>query len=379
MLRLFINNKSYTNFEDITVRKSFVNLCNTLEVKLGLGNNENNENDYPIQLGDRFILYYNDQTMMAGYIETIEETLAFDEHEVLITGRDLTVDLLHSTVDNETAPQIKGGFYLDQIAQQLINKLNMPIRAVYDSETARPFFDQNSYITPNLGETGYHYLERYAKKGQVYLNTTSDGNLNIASANGAQTINNKLILSKNEGSKTNILEGKLTYRSDALFNQYRCHAQSNTLPLYLDRLKNIDEFKSQVTNVLGVAKLDGVRASRIYNFIADTSMDKQTATKRAALQANYSRSNYFQYQAKVGGFTYDGTNLWDTNIKVHVTHTNRLNAVLLISEVVYTLDTSGAEKCLLTLVFEDAFSAQAERTSNQKQGQQIGNIYNATQ
>lgn len=386
MIRLFINETSYVNFLTLSIRKSFINLCNSFTCQLSI---INLSDTYPIKLGDKFIVYNDNEKIMTGYIEQVEEQESAEQALVTISGRDLTADLIDTTLDGTLAPQLSGSFHLDELAQKLIDKLNLPIRVTFDSVSSRPFFTQGNYVTPKLGESGYSYLERYAKKSQVYLNTTPDGNLNIASPDSATLIPNKLILVKEQdqpqnnnpdvNSQVNILQGKLTFKQQSLFNKYRCHAQQHKLPVYIGVLKNTQQFNEQVNQVLGVATLDKVRPSRIYNFVSDVSMDKQTATKRAELQANYCNSNYFQYEAIVRGFTYDGQNLWKPNLKVHVQHTNRINGILLISEVEYNLQTDGGQKTRLICVYQDSFSLQAKRTAQQQKSQQVGNVYDSTQ
>jgi len=317
---------------------------------------------------------------MTGYIDSAVIDQSVKGSTINLEGRDLTQDLLDSTLDSTLAPQISGGFYLDEIAQKLIDNLGIPIKATYDSSQTRPFFKQDEFLTVTLGDTGYNYLEKYAKKAQVYLNTDPKGNINITSAVNAPLISTKLLLDTSSNLTNNILHSTTTYDSKNLFSKYKCHAQQHKLPIYIDKLKNASEYDTEINNITGLSQLKGVRTSRIFNFVADTPMNLATANKRAALQANFSRSNYFQYRCKVVGFTYDGITIWRTNIKVHVLDKLAgVNAILLVSEVHYVLSATEGETTELILVYPDAFTLKAERTEQEQQSQKVGDVYNSTQ
>lgn len=373
-ITLTIDGREYTDFTQIKVVDSFLMLCKHFSADVTLADNTRAT---PLKINAPCYLSVSGLKVMTGYIEKIQIVESSRKIKMRISGRDKLCDLVDSTVDASIVQPFTGNIFFDDLCREVLGKLKLPA-SVISSVFPRPFFGQGDYVTPETGTGFYEYLEKYANKLQLFLNSDANGNLLIRTAKDAETIPN-LLLMENGGANNNIISSMTTYDAPKLFNQYRCHTQQQKIPLFIDELLNVVDFQNQVTDVLGTASNSAVRTSRIYNFIASTAMDTKTATARAVWESNYANSEYFSYQCVVAGYTYDGINVWRPNLKVHVIDYHAgVDAVLLISQVTYKMSIEGLY-CQMTLVLPDSFTLKAERDAQSKISQSVGKIFDNTQ
>lgn len=374
-ISIVLDGTEYDGFTSISVTQSFLSICRGFQATVSVDNTFNEQ--YPIKLNQQCIIKVNNQKVLTGYVEKLSTHQDTQTRHIRIQGRDLLADLIDSTIDGSVIQPFTGSIYFDDLCRQVITKLGLSVETILDASD-RPVFSKDDFITPDTGMSFYSYLDKYAAKVQLYLNSDELGNLLIRRSDNANTVNNFLSLQINN-SQNNILSSESHYDTTTLFNQYRCHSQQQQLNAFTSLIKTPKDYEDQITAVIGVATNPNIRRSRIYNFIANASMNRQTAQNRAIWSSNYHNSRYMCYRCKIEGYTYNGNDLWKPNLRVPIIdEIASINATLLTAAVTFnfSVDEISTE---LHFVLPDSFSLQAERNDQSKSSQKVGDIYDATQ
>jgi prophage tail gpP-like protein len=374
IISIELNGKDYVGFKSAVVSDSFVNLCKQYSFTVGI---PETLDGYPIKLSAPCRVKINDILVLTGYVDEIVVTQNYNAREISATGSDKLSDLLDSTVDSSIIQPFSGNVYFDDVCRTVLSKLKIKANVIVES-SKRTLFVKNDYVAPQTGEGFFEYLDKYAKKSQVYLGSSPSGDLVLRDAQNAKTINTSLIYKKGDAS-SNILISTARFNTRVLFNKYRCHAQQQKLPVFVESIETPGDFDYLINSVLGESENASIRQSRVYNFISDASVDRNTAKQWAIWQSNVANAKYFNYPCTVAGFTYDGVNLWSTNSKVHVIDEFAgIDAVLLIASVQFKLDSEGAHTKLV-LVLPDSFTVQAERDKAKQKVQNVGRVFDTSQ
>jgi prophage tail gpP-like protein len=376
-ITLVLDGQEYVDFMSIEVHISFLNVCREFQAQVSIPDQE--LNDYPIKIGQKFQVLVNGQKSVTGYIEKINIKQDGSTRTLTVYGRDYLADLVDSTIDASIIQPFSGNMSFAQVCRTVIAKLGLSV-SVIDNSGNTTIFKKDDFISPDLAERCVDYLQKYADKVQVFVNSDGEGNLTIQRANDSADVQNFLAMQPRDKDQNRILESEVTYDNTLLFNQYRCHCQQQTLNSFTSQIASLVDFEDQVVGILGVARNRRVRASRIYNFISSASMDKQSATNRAIWQSNYNLSRYMCYKCNVEYFTYDSTNLWQPNQTVQVSdYYANINAKLLTSAVIFKSSVSDGNVTQLQFVPPQSFILQAERSEDSKQSQQMGKVYGSDQ
>ena len=368
-MKLYINNKPYIGFSNITFNKSFINLVSTFSAVIPITVTykdylqSNNVQKYPIIIGASVKIYVNDTIIFNGYIEKLSIKQK-DSQVMKISGRSITADIIDTTINKDIITRFSNNITLKQMCEKVLKNISLDIKVVESISTGR--FSKDDFISPQLGQSLFDFLNQYAKKKQVFIQTKGDGSIELLRSNTAIDIKAELLL-KSIGNKNNILESDTSYDVSRLYNKYVCHGQT-----FLT-------FAESDTNTKGEAIDSSIRKSRISNFISDTNLNNSEAINRAKWQSNFNKSQFMIYTCKVPHLTYDNKNPWDTNQLVNVTDTYAdIDSKLLISEVKFTEDSDSGTVSELTMVMKDSFnliSAEEQRKQLEKQiGKTLANV-----
>jgi len=377
-MQLYINNKAYDGFSDITYKKSFLNIASSFTAQLPLNDtykeyvNGNDGVQFPIILNASIKIYVDKQIIFNGYLEKINVQQKMSGRLMNISGRSITADLIDTTVNRDVMTRITNNVTLKQICQIVLKNLNMNIDVIETEDTSSQF-TKNDYLTPQVGQSVFDFLNQYAKKKQIYLSVRGDGTIKLIRSTDQQDTNTQLLL-VDDGQNNNILESDTTYDSSKLYYKYICHAQNNLAYAYTSQEDNTGN-----TGIQGQSIDNAIRTSRISNFISDTNLNSNEATDRAKWQDNFNASQFFIYNCKLAHITYDNENIWDINQIVQVIDDYAdVDSKLLISEVAFSQNVSSGVTADLKMVIKDSYSLLSIEAQRQQLEKQIGSVFRAT-
>ena len=199
------------------------------------------------------------------------------------------------------------------------------------------------------GETGqslFEFLDEYAEKSNKILTSDGKGNLIIYSNSG---LDKGVVLN-------NVVDGTNDQVKDFSYNVN-----------YSNRFKRVI-VKSQSSDldnggddIEGIALDNQVKRNLTKIIIADTELNKDTATKFAEWEINKRRSDSITYSCTVPNFFSKNDVLWQPNLLVSIIDDNAgINATMLLKRVEYNFSINGGSRCSLSFVSEDSYSLKTE-------------------
>jgi len=360
---LEIDGTRFTGWKRLNVTKSLEKMCGTFSFTASAIPGK----PFPIKMRSQCKILVEDVPVINGWIEKIDVQLESDEHEITVSGRDRTNDLVDSQPDPtiEFRPPIT----LKQMVEQMLAKINLnDIKVVnnYDLKTLK------NIATDSVGTTAFDFLEKYAKKSQILLTTDGDGNIVFQRSTGEVL---QTVLSTERDTRGQILTSSVTYDDSKRFNLYNASASGNAGSAAIFG----KEFAtSEIANQSGKATDSEIRNSRIYYFQPDDNQENPVAENRASWEANFRKANAMVYKCDVQGFipTKDPDNIWQPNYLVHIIDEFAdINARLLITDVTYSQSLDEGSKTSLTCKWEKSFTLEIERPDKDKKDSNMGSGY----
>lgn len=283
-----------------------------------------------IKDGDACKVKVDGQTLITGYVDEVRISHGGAAHEVSLSGRDVTGDLVDCSA-------IKGSGQwanrkLEQIAADLCAPFGVHVRA--DVDTGKAFAN----FALQEGETVFEALERMAKIRAVLLTTDGTGKL-VITRPGNASIATALVLGEN------ILEASGSISQRERYSQYTLKGQS----------AGGDDWSGEQASAAKATATDpAVRRYRPLIVVSDSQGDGVTLKDRALWEATFRAARAIDIMITAQGWAHSN-GLWAPNAIVHVNDKwLRLNDELLIKAVRLVLDEGGT-RAELTLTRPDAF------------------------
>lgn len=299
----------------------------------------------PIEVNDRVqIVGPNNEVLMTGNVERISVSYSADGHRITASGRDVTADLVDSTLRTK---QYQGPISFDGFVnrvmseQQVLFPLDVQVTGIGD-------VGEKEIISGDIGERVMDFLERYARRVQVVLTSGPDGSVVILRSGkqrSPQTILNVPGLPIN-----NVLSSEVDVNFAHRFGEYSCLSQLSsasggvTVPP--------DNLVSQGGNV----KDNSIRSTRFYEFEAETPMDSARAKDRVSLEANLRAARSLRYTAVIQGIKPDIQINQAIGVRDRICG---LDDVMLVSGVRYSFSLRSGSTTEVQCTFRNAYSLEA--------------------
>lgn len=305
---------------------------------------------YPVKVGDRVEIVVYGRTMALGYVDCIEPSQDEQSHSVTVAGRDLTQDLIDSSVP-DAVKAVEGPVSLRALCERTIKALGASI-VVREQVQGLAEFDTDTLQAAESGQSCMDFLSRFARKRQVFLVSDGRGALVIYRP-GRHRAASPIIHERN-GRRNNVKAYKAKLSNNDRFRRYVVRSQDN---MGADPFASYSEQGTSRTNE---AVDTGIRASRYLEIKAEESMDEAECKARAAEEANVRRARATEYQATVPGVLQADGAPWDMGLIVSVNDEYAgLRGDFLIREVTYQIDLSQGSTTAIVCAPPDAYMVKA--------------------
>lgn len=267
--------------------------------------------------GDTCAVKVDGETLITGYVDGVAVRYAKDAHEVTISGRDATGDLVDCSAIH------KSGKWSSAKAEAIAADLCRPfgIKVKLDADTG-------AAIEWNIqeGESAFECLDRLAKSKAMLLMSDGIGGLVITRAGRG----GRVATSLQRG--VNILQASLDLSFKDRFGRYVVKGQGASNDALFGAATRL---KAETTDPM-------IGRYRPLIVIAEDLADGATVKRRALWEANTRSGKSAQLGIKVQGWSHPG-GLWKPNTLVRVTDPwLRTDADLLVKNVALTLDDAGS-------------------------------------
>jgi len=347
MITIRLNGVDYREIISARVTTSVKTLCGAFSVTASA----NEDSVLPIKKGDRVQIMADLIPIVNGYVDSLTVSYDSGSHSITVTGRDVTQDVVDSTVG--TRKEFKGGVGLVSIIEAVLSDLGLSSIKVINKAGDIRSFSSSEVTSAEIGQTAFEFIEPYCRKRQILLTTDGSGNIVLVKGNSDRAGINLVNLKADREGLNNILSASFTLDDSNRFRNYKIQAQGNPLfGLSSDSASVISQISSSATD-------SEVRASRTLEFLAEESMTAADCANRVNWEANLRRAESLKYSVTVQGHSANDT-LWRFNQLVNVRDEFcDISAQLLISEVEYSFDLSSGSTSTLTLTYPDAYTLEA--------------------
>jgi prophage tail gpP-like protein len=321
----------------------------------------------PIRMGDKVQVKCAGQAVITGHVHRVWGDHDMQSHVIQAQIRDKTQDLIDSTIGPKL--DIDPPCSLKDVCDKTLKAMGLSGIKVIDKVGAKPF-KQGEKVSGAIDDKGFAFLQDWAAKRQVVLNTDGNGNLVIAQNKGEQLAGAYIHFGLPDDPRNNCT--KSSFGIDD-FNRHNAQAVSgqkspNDREHWEKQAKGEPTAQAkEMSNRYGVAHDESVRPERRRHSRGGKGQQGKSPKESAKWKANTMRAKSNEYVATVAGFTTQGGQLWWPGKLVPCyDYWWDVDAELFLKGVSLTKDFNGGAVTQLKFTLEDAFRPQAGVTKSSK-------------
>lgn len=281
------------------------------------------------------------ETLLDGFIESLNTAVDDSSHTIEISGRDKTGDLIDCSPPN--LPEFNN-LTLYQIMVEVCKPFNIQVSGSRVDDYIFP----KAKLRP--GETVFAFLNRLSKQRGLLLcnRPRTGGGIELCVPGARRYARSKI-------DSDNVLSFSLAMDSSKVFSEYTVLSQSNMISsLSLES----DEVEAQ-QEVNATHKDNSVKRYRPLTFIAEKSSNNTQALSRARWEASKRSAQLLRINVTVIGWINADNQIWKENHRVNVDYpASGIKGEYLISECSYSYGADDSQKTTMTLVNKNAFQVQ---------------------
>lgn len=362
---LVVNGVPFDNFTSISVSRSIENFCGTFSFDCTAAD----QIAFPIRRGSHAVVMVNGERIVTGWVESISPSISATDHSVSISGRDVTCDLVDSTLAASSV-ELNPPVTLESIIRQVLDALELDLE-IENRVTDLTPFGSDDLVACEAGQGAFDFIEQHARKKQVLI--TTDGRGRIVIARAENTDANYLFINRYDGAENNVLDSTAKYDDSQRFNKYVVQSQGNMVGANSAGSANLDDLVNVTSNA---AFDDGVRKGRVLHLMAEQSALAGTAYDRAVWEASVRKARSMTYSAKLDGVVDEFDEPFAFNRLAYVRDDAcGIDATMFVKSVAFSISMSGSETSF-ELAEQGAYSLELNQPKAQKRVNKIGKYMN---
>ncbi len=289
---LAIGGSLFAGWTDVTITRSLDALCGTFELSL-VDRAKTDADPFSIRDGDAVRVQVGADTIITGWIDAIAPSFTAESHDISVSGRDRTADLVDCSAVHKASSWRKAR--IEAIAAELAAPFGIGV--VARASTGAPV----DRFALQQGETVHAALERLMRFRGLLLVPTPAGDLEIITPADSAPV---AVVA--EGA--NITSASATFDQRDRFGEYIVKGQASG---------SDDRHGRAVTQIRGAARDPGVTRYRPMIVIAEDQSDGISATTRAQWEAGVRAGRSVSIEVTVPGWRpAPGADLWRPNTRV---------------------------------------------------------------
>lgn len=343
-VELKVNGKLFGGWQRVRIERGIEQIAGTFDLTAtDRWNTAQGRQGIEIKPGQRCEVLVNGRIVITGYIDSVNRSYDADSHQIGVSGRDKTADLVDCSAIYKSGQWV--GKKLEQIAADLAAPFGIGVTAAVDTGSALPV------LAIQEGETVFELLDRAARMKALLLISDGAGNLLLTRA-GRDRAPAELL----EGGNILRADGEFSWRDR--FSDYIVKGQ---------RRGDDENYAETVAHQTESVKDAGINRYRPLIVMAEDQEGNAALRQRAEWERNVRAGRATRASITVQGWGVDGQ-LWQPNTIARL-RSPLLAADLdvLIVSVTYSLDDGGTVT-ELQVAHPDAFDiiAQVKQTRLQK-------------
>lgn len=330
---LRVNGVEYRGWKRVRITRGIETCANSFELEVS-----NRPDDIPINEEDECTVIVGSTTLITGYVDRISLSLGPEEHSISFSGRDRTADLV------DCSAVLDRWEFVGVSAVELARKVAAPFGISVTLQPGLVLPKAPPRITVDPGESAFEVIERCCRLAALLPVADGRGGLLLTRA-GTARATTELVQGQN------VKGGSSTFDATGRFRKFKVLSQH----------KGSDDFYGpEAASIVATAEDLGVtRTKRVLIVRPEANTTPEHARKRAEWEATVRAARGQSASVAVQGWTQGDGTLWPVNAIVRVRlPAIRVDADVLITQAVHTLDDSSGTVTELTLRRSDAFTPQ---------------------
>jgi len=290
ILTLTTGGYAYEGWTSVSVTRSVEQAVSTFSVSLAA-----DPTDLPIRVGEPCEIDIGSTRVITGYLDIYSPGHGATNHEINVTGRSRTCDLVDCSIVTEP-PQFKNRTLTD-IASVLAAPYGVTVVDAAGLDTVIPRF------VTETGESPFSAIERLARDQAVLVTDDEEGRLVLC------RIPDLALDPPTLEHPGNILSASLTADASGRFTEYRVKGQT---------VGNDETFGESVAGVESLVEDDDLSRYRCLIIRGEKAMSPADAKRRATWEAVTRAGRSAQVEVSVRGWRDQYGALWTPNTIAHV-------------------------------------------------------------
>ena len=305
----------------------------------------------PFRGGEKCEILVDGEKVLTGHIEIVNVDGSAEKHEIEITGRDNTGDILDSKIGS--LPDFRPTTTLKSIIERIIKHIGSTIE-VKQNFNPKAFVTAEDLAAPEPGQDAWDFIETLARKRQVLLSSDADGNVLITRSSSKEI--NATLQHLLDNDSNNVLEYSVSYDTTGRYNVYRMSTQLNLIAL----VNSGSSGNADIVSQSGQATDKLIRKGRQLVLITESA--GSTPVDRSLWELNVRRARGKVYAATVHGYRNQTGNLWAVNELIQVEDEFAgISSRMLVNSVEFNIDADG-KSTTISLVEKDSFTLSIDPT-----------------
>lgn len=296
---LYVNNKIYSGWKDVSITRSLEAMAGSFSLSVV----ESKMTDtFDLFCGDEVVVKIDSDAVITGYIDDYHPSFDAESHNITITGRDKTADLIDCSASYKTGQWNNQNIFT--IAKDLCKPFGIEVKTdLKKLPTIKKFKFQTS-------ETVHEALDRLAKQLGVVITSTRDGSKLFITRSSQKALN----ITLKEGE--NILTGSASYSFKDRFSQYIVKPQQNQDETIV--AGSGDDYVIVTNKIKGICNDESIKRYRPKIFVSEYALNKSEANLRAKWEAIITAGKSSDIEIEVQGWRMPNGELWDVDKLVMV-------------------------------------------------------------
>jgi prophage tail gpP-like protein len=333
IVTLKIDGIKWTGWKSVEITRQIDAVCDSFSLGL-IDRWQEGMEAVPLAAGMPCELLIGDVPFVNGYIDKVTFNLGPTNHEITVSGRSKTADLV------DCAAIHSPGLWNNLTALELAAILAEPfgVKVTSSIDVGKPF---DSFKLEE-GETAFEALDRISKERSLLFISDNDGDL-------------KVVKLAEKTSSTDIIQGENVKTSSSSYDM------ANRFSDYIvkgQKPGNDQEYGLACAQVRGEARDESVLRYRPFMVRAENQVSVNDAIIRAKWEASTRAARAVSVTCALQGWR-DGDDLWAVNTLVYCKLPYlRIDGKLLISKVTFTLSQTEGVVTKLELKDQNAFQPE---------------------
>lgn len=323
--------------------------------------------DWPVRQGDAVRVLADGVAVLTGFVEVLRVRWDADSHAILARGRTRTGDLVDSRIN---ALKFSPPLTMKQLVQNVLDELGIEDIEVIDNA--------GTIITPfttdadaKAGQGAFTFLEQYARKLQVMLTTSPEGDI-ILTRNLNRDLGARLT-NEVPDRNNNLLSAFLNLNDTQRFREYSVRSSGDASAFGGEAI-GFDPVAA--ADVAGVATDEDVRSGRLMTLVAESTSDSDLCQKRAEWEGNIRRTRSQEYTCIVQGHEQSKGVPWEINQIVTVSDSFcDVKGSYLIDRISMNWSNKRGSRTSIRCVPTDSYLVQASQPEKQKKTNSFGDVF----